>query len=78
MGSREQNRQSIQGLTATKKLSKQRFQEAPHNVITNLFGDLVLILSEDGEPLTANVVFIRDGSLCSKDGPAVREDQGDL
>ncbi|HQC14040.1 hypothetical protein [Mesotoga prima] len=28
--------------------------------------------------MTANVVFIRVGSLCSKDGPAVREDQGDL
>ncbi|RLL81408.1 hypothetical protein Y696_10875 [Mesotoga sp. H07pep.5.4] len=31
-----------------------------------------------GRPLTNDVVFNRVGRLCSKDGPAVREDQGDL
>jgi len=41
-----------------RKLSRQRFVEAPHSVIPNLFRDLVLILSAgDGGPLTDNVVF---------------------
>jgi len=41
-----------------RKLSGQRFVEAPHSVIPNLFRDPVLILSEDGGALTDNAVFI--------------------
>lgn len=37
-----------------------------------------MCFSEEGRPLTGDVVFIRVGRLCSKDGSAVTEDQGNL
>ena len=41
-----------------RKLSRHRLWEVSHLVIPNLFRDSVLILSEDGGPLTDNAVFI--------------------
>ena len=43
-----------------RKLSAQRFVEVPLFVIPNLFRDPVLILSEDGGPLTDNLAFCSD------------------
>jgi len=42
------------------KLSVQRVWEVPLLVIPNLFRDPVLILSEDGGPLTDNLAFCSD------------------
>ena len=41
LGSREENRQSVQGFKATEEVVRERFVEAPNSVIPNLFRDLV-------------------------------------
>jgi len=43
-----------------RKLSRHRLLEVPHCVIPNLFRDPVLILSEDGGPLTDNLALCSD------------------
>jgi hypothetical protein len=60
MGSREENRQSIQVSMQLRKLSRHDFLKLPHFVIPNSFRDPGLILSEDGGPLTDNVAFSSD------------------
>jgi len=60
VGSREENRQSIQVSMQLRKLSRHDFLQVPLIVIPNLFRDPGLILSEDGGPLTDNVAFSSD------------------
>ena len=78
---------SISGMLSSQSLSTRDLSYARVDYISRFLQEnslefkyiiLVLILSEDGRPLTNNVVFIRVGRLCSKDGPAVTKDQGDL